>query len=243
MLDTIVCIGDSLTQHGYDVSKNGWTSQLSFAYIRRLDVINRGFSGYTSRWVLPLLPQVFTGHKPKLLVILLGTNDTLLPKHPRHVPIDEFKSNIERMLAITAELSPETKVVLVTPPSLGVKFYAIHDEDAFRTFECVKEYADVVRDIAREHSVPCADFWTAVEEKAKEIGGEFDGYDSLSYDGVHLSAGGNDLLFNTLMQTIKQDLPDLHRSAMPLVVPYHKDIDAAVANGVDVEEAVMKWAN
>ncbi|KAJ2458073.1 isoamyl acetate-hydrolyzing esterase [Coemansia sp. RSA 2424] len=242
MLDTIVCIGDSLTQHGYDVSQRGWISQLAFAYIRRFDVVNRGFSGFTTRWVLPLMPQVLAPSKPKILTILFGSNDALLPSHPRHVPIDEFKSNIERMLAMVAEASPETKVILITPPSLGVKLYATYDKDTFRTFECVKKYADVVRDIAREQSVACADLWTAVETKAKEIGGELDGYDSFSYDGVHLNAGGNDLLFSLLMQTIKQDLLELHRSSIPLVVPYHKEVDSAITDGIDVDMAVLKQA-
>ncbi|KAJ2893223.1 isoamyl acetate-hydrolyzing esterase, partial [Coemansia aciculifera] len=212
MLDTIVCIGDSLTQHGNDVSKCGWVSQLSNAYIRRMDVVNRGFSGFTSRWVLPLMSEVLSASqpKPRILTILLGSNDSLLPAHPRHVPIDEFEANIRGMVATVAELSPETKVILITPPSLGEKLYATWDKDMLRTFEIVKAYADVVRSIASELSLPCADLWTAVETKTKEIGGELDGYDSFSYDGVHLSAGGNDLLFEVLMQTIKQDLPELH---------------------------------
>ncbi|KAJ2891281.1 isoamyl acetate-hydrolyzing esterase [Coemansia aciculifera] len=198
-----------------------------------MDVVNRGFSGYTSRWVLPLMSDVLSASqpKPRILTILLGSNDSLLPAHPRHVPIDEFEANIRSMVTTVAELSPETKVILITPPSLGEKLYATWDKDAFRNHATVKAYADVVRSIASELSLPCADLWTAVETKTKEIGGEFDGYDSFSYDGGHFNAGGNDLLFEVLMQTIKQDLPELHRSSIPLVVPYHKEIDAAVADG------------
>ncbi|KAJ2332792.1 isoamyl acetate-hydrolyzing esterase [Coemansia sp. RSA 2681] len=239
MLDAIVCFGDSLTQHGYDVSKRGWVAQLSLVYIRRLDVINRGFSGFTSRWVLPLVPQLITPFKPKLLIILLGSNDSLLPSNPRHVPIAEFKSNIEQMVA---SCLPGTRVVLITPPSLGEKLYARHQTDRSmeRTFESVKACADAVRDVARDLSVPCVDLWKAVEERTKDIGGDLDGYDAFSYDGVHLNAGGNDLLFELLMQTIKSRFPELDPDSMPYLVPDHATVSASIAKGEDVSSVVLK---
>ncbi|OLY80249.1 Isoamyl acetate-hydrolyzing esterase 1-like protein [Smittium mucronatum] len=48
MLDSIVVFGDNITELGNDVNTGGWVSQLSNLYIRKLDVINRGFSGYNS---------------------------------------------------------------------------------------------------------------------------------------------------------------------------------------------------
>ncbi|KAJ2893451.1 isoamyl acetate-hydrolyzing esterase [Coemansia aciculifera] len=234
---SIVCFGDSLTQHGYDVAKRGWVAQLSHAYLRRLDVINRGYSGYTSRWVQPLVPML-SQWSPRLLVILFGSNDAMPPPSTRHVPIAEFRRNIEQILA-SIDLSA-TSVVLVTPPSLGVKLYEATNDDVGRTFESVKECADAVREIASAFSVPCADLWTAVEEGAKEIGGEMDGYDAYSYDGVHLSAGGNDLLFDVLMRTIRSQHPHLDPDSMPFTVPYYRDVDAALADGMDVTAAVLR---
>ena len=58
----ILLVGDSLTQRGYD-SKKGWVSKLASSYVRRADVINRGYSGYNTRWVLDLMKR-----KPKLFV-------------------------------------------------------------------------------------------------------------------------------------------------------------------------------
>ncbi|KAJ2893224.1 isoamyl acetate-hydrolyzing esterase [Coemansia aciculifera] len=181
--------------------------------------------------------------KPRLLTILFGTNDSFLSPHPRHVPIDEFRANIKSIVAMVAELSPETKVILITPPPLGEKLYATYYKTPFRDYETVKAYADVVRDIASELSLPCADLWSAIEIKAKDIGGELDGYDYFYHDGVHLSAGGNDLLFEVLMETIKNDLPELHHSSTRFAVPFHAEIDAAVADGKDVAEAVHMQSN
>ncbi|KAJ2487945.1 isoamyl acetate-hydrolyzing esterase [Coemansia sp. RSA 2050] len=241
--DTFLCFGDSLTQHGWDVSKSGWVAQLSQAYVRRLDVVSRGFSGYTSRWTLPLLPQVLplssaagSGQpRPRLLTILLGSNDALLPGHLRHVPIAEFKANITRMVTMVTgpdspHYSPETRILLITPPALGERLYAHHRESVYstvypvdRTPESVRACADAMREVAAEMSLPCVDFWAAVEEGAKEQGGELDGYDAYSWDGVHLNKGGNDLLFALVMKAIRSHYPELDPDVLPLVVLGHRE--------------------
>ncbi|KAJ2871838.1 isoamyl acetate-hydrolyzing esterase [Coemansia aciculifera] len=246
--DTIVCFGDSLTQHGWDVSKRGWVAQLSQVYLRKLGIVNQGFSGYTSRWTLPLLPQILPaatseGPRPRLLTILLGSNDAMLPGCMQHVPIDEYKANIERMVTMvtdpnSAHYSPDTKILLITPPALGEKLFASkYVMFVGRTPESVKACADVMRDIAVRYSLPCVDLWTAVETQAREHGGELDGYDQFSYDGVHLNAGGNDLLFKLVMQTIEQHYPELDPAKMPYVVPHHSDLIAAIAENEDLDVA------
>lgn len=76
-----VCFGDSITQRGFS---SGWTSLLADAYQRRADVINRGYSGYNSRWALHLLDHVFpqptaSVPPPRLATIFFGANDAALP--------------------------------------------------------------------------------------------------------------------------------------------------------------------
>ena len=45
----IYLIGNSNTQSGF--SDGGFVSQLAYRYIRKCDVINRGFNGYTSEYL------------------------------------------------------------------------------------------------------------------------------------------------------------------------------------------------
>ncbi len=51
----IVLFGDSITQQGFGLNGHvGWASLLANDYIRRADVLNRGFSGYnacTNGWI------------------------------------------------------------------------------------------------------------------------------------------------------------------------------------------------
>jgi isoamyl acetate esterase len=53
---TILLIGDSITQHSF--RPGGWGTRLASWYMRKADVINRGFSGYNSAWALEAFPKV-----------------------------------------------------------------------------------------------------------------------------------------------------------------------------------------
>lgn len=76
--DVIMLFGDSLTEQAFDAGGFGqklsgtwgimdavtaYTDDLVFVvvaevYARKLDVLNRGLSGYNTRWALPVLEQV-----------------------------------------------------------------------------------------------------------------------------------------------------------------------------------------
>lgn len=48
---TILLAGDSITEQGSDPSRNGWACQLQNRYARSADVLQRGVSGYTTKYV------------------------------------------------------------------------------------------------------------------------------------------------------------------------------------------------
>ncbi|OMJ08795.1 Isoamyl acetate-hydrolyzing esterase 1-like protein, partial [Smittium culicis] len=66
MNDVIVAFGDSITQRGQDPKMKGWVSQLINRYIRKLDVLNRGFAGYNTKSGCVMFPRIFptTNGKP-----------------------------------------------------------------------------------------------------------------------------------------------------------------------------------
>ena len=55
----VLVVGDSLVQRGFETS--GWVASLARAYARVADVVNRGYSGYNTRWVRELMT-----HEPDL---------------------------------------------------------------------------------------------------------------------------------------------------------------------------------
>lgn len=62
---TFVLFGDSITQQSFS-EKGCWGAMVADAWTRCVDVVNRGFSGYTTRWCVE--PRAFGG----LRVLLAG---------------------------------------------------------------------------------------------------------------------------------------------------------------------------
>ncbi len=73
-----MCLGDSITEQGS--FPDGWVALLQNAFIRKADVVNRGYSGYNSNMALWALRQTIIqgayGPPPDLVVITLGSNDS-----------------------------------------------------------------------------------------------------------------------------------------------------------------------
>ncbi|KAJ2551919.1 isoamyl acetate-hydrolyzing esterase [Coemansia sp. RSA 1878] len=216
-LPQIVCIGDSLTQHGWDVGKRGWTAQLAQTYLRRMDVVNRGLSGFNTRWAKHTVPRIISTQNIRLVCILFGSNDAQFAPGKYHVPVDEFTDNLRDITRMVAG----ARVLLVTPPPVADRLYeSLFEGPADRCCEGTRLYADAVRTLAEELRIPCVDLWTAMETTATSTNTPLD---SFLWDGLHLNANGNDLLFNLLLQAIKSNYPELNPDSMPFVVPGHLD--------------------
>jgi lysophospholipase L1-like esterase len=78
-----VLFGDSITQKSF--GPGGWAGVIADAYQRRVDVINRGYSGYNTRWALSVVDHIFPANatgKIGLATIFFGANDAALPDRP-----------------------------------------------------------------------------------------------------------------------------------------------------------------
>ncbi|KAJ3352628.1 isoamyl acetate-hydrolyzing esterase [Entophlyctis luteolus] len=133
----------------------GFGAVLAHAYMRKLQVVNRGYAGEfrksfcviarsdigragantrqckeilrdTLTTVLPA-PSAIRTPKIKLLTIMLGANDSVLVDvNPKqHIPLDEYKQNLSDMLAIIRTEFPETRVILITPPPVDPDAYKV----------------------------------------------------------------------------------------------------------------------
>ena len=90
-------------------------SLLSFlsTTIRRVDLLNRGLSGYNSRMLLPALPHLVSPEllgRASMITLMLGSNDASLPDtNPEQaVPLEEFGDNLLRYTAQQCTLTAET---------------------------------------------------------------------------------------------------------------------------------------
>lgn len=212
----IILFGDSITQYGFTAANSspGWVGLLSNAYTRRADVFNRGFSGYNTRHAVDLLPTVFddTMNNALFVTVFFGANDASLPgdrEHNQHVPIDEYETNLRTIVATVGNKLKQTPIVLISPPPLDEKAWENYCRGEFgdlspRSNEQSKLYGERVKLVAKELSCSLVDAFSLLGGN-----GDVSAYEKSLEDGLHLSAMGNKLLFDGLMDVIKRDLPDL----------------------------------
>lgn len=214
----IVLFGDSITQFSFDPAISGSGSALANFFARRLDVINRGFSGYTSEQARIILPRIFPkrDNDVKLVYLFFGANDAVLPGLDQHIPKDRYIENCRAML-LSEQL--RGKVIAIIPPPIDER---AHDPifGANRTVEATKAYGDALRELCVEINVPYADVWTtymlAVGWKQGDqslIGSKSIPQNpklvSFFCDGLHPVKEGYRLIYEAIMNTITKEFPYL----------------------------------
>jgi len=207
----VTCFGDSLTQCGSRVSEDaggvGWVALLQEALERKADVVNRGYSGYTSTMALAVAPLVlgtgFSGAEngTHVLTILLGTNDATAAGNSQHVDVDEYKRNLTDIVRLVLSQGAADAVLLITPPGVCDAMLANANE---RSNARVRPYARACAEVASmtewaEGRVVCVDLHA---QTASPSNAEF------FSDGIHLSGRGNALVASLVLERIWRMIPD-----------------------------------
>lgn len=170
--EQFMLFGDSLFQHSSS-QERGYTlaPALQAEYIRRLDVVNRGFSGYNTDQALDILPKIIPASrqaKIRFLVIFFGANDSCLKgaAGSQHVPLERYKQNLRNIIRHPVLQEHNPRIILVAPPP--VNEYTAEENDRGKGYiyprrkaEHTKLYADAAKDVAKELNVTSLDLWTA----------------------------------------------------------------------------------
>ncbi|KAE9400779.1 SGNH hydrolase [Gymnopus androsaceus JB14] len=238
--NSIMLFGDSITQGGWETEMNGFGAKLSHVYARKMDVINRGYSGYNTEWSIPVFEQCFATREQqkylptvRLLVIWFGANDSCLVQSPQHVPLPKFASNLKHLVNMvqlpkSEYYSPDTRIILVTPPPVNTYERRANLEARVppilldRDFEITRLYAETVKDIAREEEVGIVDIWTKLWDA---VGHNEQALSKFSDDGLHLNGAGYQLMYESLLETIDHKFPELHPDRLQMVFPGWASVD------------------
>ncbi|KAI0702340.1 SGNH hydrolase-type esterase domain-containing protein [Cytidiella melzeri] len=239
--DCVLLLGDSITQGS--AVPGGIHQQLSDVYQRKLDILNRGFSGYNSRWAIPVFEKVLAKKSARanlpdvrLLTIWFGANDAVEPGGHQHVPLPEYSENLSKLVKMVKSpssewYSPETRIILLTPPPVNTyqwaQFLRTCDEPretSDRTVERTKTYADAAIEVGKKEGVPALNlfglFWDAA-------GGEEKNLDKFLSDGLHLTAEGYKLVYDALMECISKEYPELRPDKVGTAYPDWKRVNTA----------------
>ncbi len=201
---TIVCFGDSLT-YGYGVLEEiAFPFRLSqdlphlYPHIQ-WNVINSGVNGHTTRDAVDRLPMSVLCHKPQIVFILFGSNDSALNEGQYCSP-SIYEKNMRYMIKEICSCKIEHSfgnhplpVLLTPPPVVDTDFYP------YTTNDRLVLYSDVVKKLAEEYGLPCIDLFSAFQSIKKETGDET----CFQFDGIHLSNAGYEILYNLVLGEIK----------------------------------------
>uniref|UniRef100_A0A8C8DUW7 Isoamyl acetate-hydrolyzing esterase 1 homolog n=1 Tax=Oryzias sinensis TaxID=183150 RepID=A0A8C8DUW7_9TELE len=221
----VFLFGDSITQFSFQA--NGWGAEIANKLARKCDVVNRGLSGYNSRWARIVLPRLLSSQGSACdsiaaVTVFFGANDCALEdKNPQqHVPLSEYLENLKEIsrLLTSAGVSSD-KVIFITPPPLHEaaweKECILKGCPLNRLNSTAGQYAQACVRAAAQCGSDVLDLWSLMQK---------DGQDYTVYlsDGLHLSDKGN--------QFVAQRLWDLLESRvvhLPVILPYWGDIDAS----------------
>ncbi|KAM0716268.1 hypothetical protein Q7P37_007713 [Cladosporium fusiforme] len=255
-MDQFLLFGDSITQHSFSQQKGfAFGAELSDQYARRLDVINRGLSGYNTAQAVKVLPQAIPPPEAqtiRLLTIFFGANDSRLPDTPggpqQHVPLEDYTSNLHAILShphVTGR--PDIRIILITPPPIDERMLRETDSrnnpgyhGLRRIAETTASYAEAVRQVGKERGIPVCDVWRAMMRRAgwdegspKPMPGSSNARTNRTLqeffsDGLHLTPKGYEVLYHELMDLIAKTWPDQTPERLPMasVFPDWKDLEA-----------------
>ncbi|KAH7417825.1 GDSL Lipase/Acylhydrolase family protein-like protein [Cadophora sp. MPI-SDFR-AT-0126] len=247
-LPQIVLFGDSITQGATDQSMGfGMAAELQAAYVRRFDVINRGYSGYNTNHAVDIITRALPTPEQasmKFLTIWFGANDANKnPTQGQYVPPEQFKFNLLAIINHPAVKTHSPNIILITPPpfeeSLLVELQKVWGATGeTRKAKDAQEYAEIVKQVGKEAGVPVVDAWGLCMEKAgwrAESGEVLPGGDAevrsavladLLHDGLHLSPSGYKIVFDGLVAVMKKHWPEFPPYKMPFTekVPWEIEL-------------------
>ena len=195
----VLLVGDSITQQSFSPAYQGWGAGICDWYQRSADVMNRGFSGYNSRWMRQSMQQMFPpiteyNENVILVTLFLGANDAASAPSPQHVPVAEYRSNMIYILNHLRSTFKSAVFVLITPPQV------CNESWPTRSISTTAEYANVVRRLGEFADVSVLDLWQEGEYRVEL---------SDLRDGLHLGVDGNQKVLLGLQSLIRAKFPEL----------------------------------
>ncbi|ETI50624.1 hypothetical protein F441_05858 [Phytophthora nicotianae CJ01A1] len=214
----VLLTGDSLTEHGTNVELSGWTAMLQQQYSRTADVVSRGLPGYNTKWFLKyIIPTIEREIRkevyvtPSLITVWFGANDAALASgydSETHVPIADYKENLEKIVRQFSTVAPRADILLITPPhvndSARAEIAKGQNGTIDRTNAMAKKYAQACIEAGTSIGVPVLDlnsYFNAMNETARDA--------LLISDGLHFNSSGNQEVYKQLKSKIEEVFPSL----------------------------------
>uniref|UniRef100_A0A8C9EFS8 1-alkyl-2-acetylglycerophosphocholine esterase n=1 Tax=Phocoena sinus TaxID=42100 RepID=A0A8C9EFS8_PHOSS len=150
----------------FSFQQGGWGASLADKLVRKCDVLNRGFSGYNTRWVKIILPRLIRKgnslHSPVAVTVFFGANDSALKgENPKQrIPLEEYA--VRHLQSVGA---PESRLVRTTPPPPLCEAAQRQEGCKLNRLNLVVgEYARACLRVAQDCGIDALDLWTLMQK-------------------------------------------------------------------------------
>ncbi|MEQ8671596.1 MAG: GDSL-type esterase/lipase family protein [Aggregatilineales bacterium] len=186
----ILAIGDSITTYRYSYAR------MLAPLLPQAEVINHGYSGYTSNHGLELTHTRFLGLQPDLVFIKYGVNDCKRFSGANGrtlVSADDYRGNISGIINAFQQYS-DAKIFLLTPtpivseivdPNEDFKAVYMHWQN-----RDIKQFSEIVRELSDEFQTKFVDLYST-------LGDDPDASLYLA-DGLHPNFAGHQKILKTI---------------------------------------------
>lgn len=209
---TLITFGDSVTapRGGVEIYSAILATDLLFDG-KAVEVSNAGVGGNTTAMALKRFDADVLQKQPNTVVLMFGINDSAVdvwkepPATQPRVRLDTYKTNLASMVKQLKERG--TRIVLMTPNPLqwtdslrklyGQPPYHPGDPDGLNVL--LRDYAQAVRDLAKQEGTGLADVFALFQEYDATPAAK---YRPLSRDGMHPASEGHQLIATALIKEL-----------------------------------------
>ncbi|MEH7463315.1 SGNH/GDSL hydrolase family protein [Bacillus thuringiensis] len=183
----LICFGDSITAREIFENKAlRLTPRLQNAF-PEWEILNAGISGNNTYDALKRLEEDVLSYQPSFVIVFFGANDAAFHKQ---IPLQEYRENI---IEIVERISPY-KVLLISPAPVD------EERQYARTNAVLKQYAEVVSDVAARTGSNSLDLYTSIIQlpNYKLL------LENEKQDGLHFGVHGYEYLAEVIIEKIKE---------------------------------------
>ncbi len=188
-MQTIVFIGDSITEGAADHERGGWTRRLAATLPDGWEAVHAGVGGDTIYLILDRLEQDALLYKPDILVLAVGINDSRRYTAGRYeVTLEDFERGLAQFAARMADNATRNaaRVLIVGLTPLDEPRTLPIAEDLHYTQIAANDYDAALRRFAAQHGYGYVALMPAFEKAG--------GAAQLTADGLHPTPAGHALI-------------------------------------------------
>lgn len=151
-------------------------------------VINAGYSGIWTEALHPKVPRLLEAAKPRLAVLLVGTNDA--KKGKTDAELDEVAEYCDQIVQLSASFGVPFIVMTLPPVETGKRL------TCFYSVEAMASLSRRIVDVAESHGAGVIDMHAAFSHEGQEA------KTGVTVDGIHLSPQAYRAMHDMLVRKI-----------------------------------------